>query len=59
MSMDNVGKNAGPSFDLLAEYQTMAPSKDFVAAGGVRDNADIVELENRGIIGSTSGECIA
>ena len=49
MSMDNVGKNAGPSFDLLAEYQTMAPSKDFVAAGGVRDNADIVELENRGI----------
>jgi phosphoribosylformimino-5-aminoimidazole carboxamide ribotide isomerase len=49
MTLDRVGKNAGPDIERLKYFCQKYPDKDFIAAGGVRNKLDLFRLRNIGI----------
>jgi phosphoribosylformimino-5-aminoimidazole carboxamide ribotide isomerase len=49
MTLARVGAAAGPDFARLAEVKMKAGARSVIAAGGVRDEADIRELSSLGI----------
>lgn len=49
MSLPRVGSNMGPDMELLTDYCLRHPEKEFIAAGGVRDYRDLVNLERIGV----------
>jgi len=51
MSLSRVGANQGPDFERLKAFRTRHPDKHFVAAGGVRDAADLKRLDALGVGG--------
>ncbi|MEM7542398.1 MAG: HisA/HisF-related TIM barrel protein [Pseudomonadota bacterium] len=52
MSLSHVGANAGPDFERLNHFRSLAPSREWFAAGGVRNSDDIEILEAAGISGA-------
>ncbi len=51
MSLDQVGMGKGPNYSLLEQIQQKGGERQFFAAGGVRDQADLEYLEKIGIKG--------
>lgn len=51
MSLDQVGVGKGPNYSLLEQIQEKGGERQFFAAGGVRDQADLEYLEKIGIKG--------
>jgi len=49
MTLDRVGKNSGPDLIKLREFYQAHPSKNFIAAGGIRDEEDLIKLKKIGI----------
>ena len=49
MTLNQVGSQAGPDWQALSTLINNHPNKQFVAAGGIRNNADLVRLEQMGI----------
>ena len=49
MSLDEVGRNGGPNLGLIANYQALDASTNFIAAGGVRNNQDVRQLNEQGV----------
>jgi phosphoribosylformimino-5-aminoimidazole carboxamide ribotide isomerase len=49
MTLDRVGKNAGPDIEKLKHFCQKYPDKDFIAAGGVRNELDLISLRKIGI----------
>ncbi len=49
MSLEKVGKNAGPDIKRLEVFQQKHPDKNFIAAGGVRNEKDLLNLYKIGI----------
>jgi phosphoribosylformimino-5-aminoimidazole carboxamide ribotide isomerase len=49
MNIDHIGGDSGPDFELLASLQRQVINSQIIAAGGVRSEQDIVDLESRGI----------
>ena len=49
MTLDRVGKNAGPDIERLNHFCQKYPEKDFIAAGGVRNELDLFSLRKIGI----------
>lgn len=49
MNLDRVGSGYGPGFAQLSEYRSRYPDKEWVAAGGVRDAADLAALRDMGM----------
>jgi phosphoribosylformimino-5-aminoimidazole carboxamide ribotide isomerase len=49
MSLEKVGKNAGPDIKRLEIFQQKHPDKNFIAAGGVRNEKDLLNLHKIGI----------
>lgn len=49
MTLARVGSNTGPDFQKLRELRALHPDKNFVAAGGIRHGADLIELDAIGI----------
>ena len=49
MSLACVGSDSGADFKRLDQFFQKHPNKHFVAAGGVRNEADLLELKKRGI----------
>ncbi|MCK5830552.1 MAG: nickel transporter [Methylococcales bacterium] len=49
MSLEYVGKNAGPDIERLKFFYQKHPDKIFIAAGGVRNEKDLFSLKKIGI----------
>jgi phosphoribosylformimino-5-aminoimidazole carboxamide ribotide isomerase len=49
MSLPSVGSNLGPDFERLAIFSKHHPKYNIIAAGGIRNNQDLRELEQLGI----------
>jgi len=49
MTLAKIGSAAGPDFSTLAAIQARAGGREVIAAGGVRDKADLEELSSRGV----------
>ncbi len=49
MTLGHVGSNNGPAFTQLQHYRENSPNKHFVAAGGIRNSADLAALTKIGI----------
>lgn len=49
MHLDYVGSQAGPDFDLIEKLMVTYPKAQIIAAGGVRDQLDLDQLEKRGV----------
>lgn len=49
MTLDRVGGNAGPSFERLKSFCQKYPDKNFIAAGGIRDEIDLLNLQKIGV----------
>ena len=49
MTLERVGKNAGPDIERLKHYCQKYPDKNFIAAGGVRNKTDLFSLKRIGI----------
>lgn len=49
MTLDRVGKNQGPDMTKLASFCERYPDKNFIAAGGIRDEEDLIQLKTIGI----------
>jgi phosphoribosylformimino-5-aminoimidazole carboxamide ribotide isomerase len=49
MTLARVGGVSGPDFEKLKWFCQRYPNKNFIAAGGVRDINDLIELQNCGI----------
>lgn len=49
MSLPRVGSNLGPDTELLTDYCLKYPDKKFIAAGGVRDSRDLLDLKRIGV----------
>jgi phosphoribosylformimino-5-aminoimidazole carboxamide ribotide isomerase len=49
MDLDNVGGEKGPNLDQISDLKQRALHSQLVAAGGIRDSQDLVNLENGGI----------
>jgi len=49
MTLDRVGKNSGPDMEKLHFFCKNHPSKNFIAAGGVRHKQDLINLKKIGI----------
>ncbi len=45
MSLERVGKNAGPDFARLQSFTQKNPDKNIIAAGGVRNKDDLLSLQ--------------
>lgn len=52
MTLAKVGANAGPDFDRLEQIRSLAPDREIIAAGGVRNADDMTGLERLGIKGA-------
>lgn len=51
MTLARVGSNDGPDWHRLAEFRRLHPEKSLIAAGGVRDLADLQCLADMGVAG--------
>jgi phosphoribosylformimino-5-aminoimidazole carboxamide ribotide isomerase len=49
MSLPRVGSTLGPDFDSLSTYRKRYPQQKIIAAGGIRDNEDLIKLAHIGI----------
>jgi len=49
MTLDRVGKNAGPDFKKLQTFCQQYPEKKFIAAGGIRHQQDLLNLKKIGV----------
>ncbi|MCX7099747.1 MAG: HisA/HisF-related TIM barrel protein [Methylococcales bacterium] len=49
MTLSRVGSHQGPDVEKLSQYCRQHPNTHFVAAGGIRDNADLQTLDQLGI----------
>lgn len=49
MSLDRVGGNSGPDFEKLKEFCQKHPEKNIIAAGGIRNELDLLKLKKIGI----------
>lgn len=49
MTLERVGKDAGPDIDRLSHFSRKYPEKNFVAAGGIRNESDLQHLKKIGI----------
>jgi phosphoribosylformimino-5-aminoimidazole carboxamide ribotide isomerase len=49
MNIDHIGAHSGPDFELLTSLQRQAINSQIIAAGGVRSEQDLTELERQGI----------
>jgi phosphoribosylformimino-5-aminoimidazole carboxamide ribotide isomerase len=49
MNLPRVGSSQGPDLTQLAYFQKSFPQKTFIAAGGIRNKADLDDLERIGI----------
>lgn len=49
MSLSHVGSSLGPDFKRMADLMARHPGHDFIAAGGVRHEADLHRLASMGI----------
>jgi len=49
MTLDRVGKNTGPDIEKLQSFCKNHPSKNFIAAGGIRHKQDLINLKKIGI----------
>jgi len=49
MNLDRVGIDLGPDFALISEIQSRKPLVQVIAAGGVRENEDLVLLGQAGV----------
>jgi phosphoribosylformimino-5-aminoimidazole carboxamide ribotide isomerase len=49
MNLPRVGSNLGPDLEQLSAYCNCYPQHTFIAAGGIRHNADLLALEQIGI----------
>jgi len=49
MSLNQVGSFAGPDIQMLEKIRRLAPHRHWIAAGGVRDDHDVTNLEVLGI----------
>jgi len=49
MTLDRVGAGSGPAWTRLQTIAAQAPGKQLIAAGGVRDIADLETLERMGV----------
>ena len=49
MTLDRVGKNIGPGFEKLTYFCEKYPDKNFIAAGGVRNEEDLIKLKKIGV----------
>ncbi len=49
MTLAHVGSTKGPDFEKLRRFCQQFPTKNFIAAGGVRDVRDLIDLQIAGI----------
>ncbi len=49
MTLERVGINSGPDFEKLTYFSEKNPSKNIIAAGGIRDEMDLLQLKKLGI----------
>lgn len=49
MTLNRVGSNNGPDFDKLGHLIQKHPDKQFIAAGGIRNIADLISLKQLGV----------
>ena len=49
MTLDRVGKNTGPDIARLKDFCQKHPEKNFIAAGGVRNEMDLLTLKETGV----------
>lgn len=49
MTLAQVGGNLGPDLGKLSEFRSRYPNKNFIAAGGVRNSADLRALQQIGV----------
>lgn len=49
MTLDRVGKNTGPDLKRLKEFCKQYPEKNFIAAGGIRHEIDLLKLKGIGV----------
>jgi phosphoribosylformimino-5-aminoimidazole carboxamide ribotide isomerase len=49
MSLDKVGGNFGPDINRLRDFRNKHPEKNFIAAGGIRNEHDLLRLHEIGI----------
>ncbi|MDD5580908.1 MAG: HisA/HisF-related TIM barrel protein [Methylobacter sp.] len=49
MTLDRVGSNTGPDLVKLNDFYSHYPDKNFIAAGGIRNIKDLIDLEEIGI----------
>ena len=49
MTLDRVGSHKGPDFVKLTAFCNRYPHKNFIAAGGIRNQQDLIDLKRIGI----------
>ncbi len=49
MALERVGKDRGPDIERLSHFCRKHPEKDFIAAGGIRHEHDLLQLEKTGV----------
>ncbi|MGZ8223642.1 MAG: HisA/HisF-related TIM barrel protein, partial [Methylobacter sp.] len=49
MTLDRVGGNGGPDLKKLNDFCSRYPDKNFIAAGGIRNQKDLIALKETGI----------
>jgi len=49
MTLDRVGSHAGPDLERLNDFCRRYPTKNFIAAGGIRNKQDLMTLDEAGI----------
>ena len=49
MNLDRVGVQSGPDFELLSAISNKSKQCRIIAAGGIRDQQDLMDLQQRGI----------
>ncbi len=49
MTLNRVGSNSGPDFEMLRNFSQKYPKKIFIAAGGIRNQKDLLRLKEIGI----------
>ena len=52
MTLDQVGSGAGPDMERIQSVRQLAPEHYYFAAGGIRHDTDLEELERLGIAGA-------
>lgn len=49
MTLQRVGSHSGPDLKILEEFRRNHPEKNFIAAGGIRNKADLLALKEIGV----------